>query len=103
MLEWKRFVTLSYRKFQKLQIDHPSPYAHAGSWITHNFMGWFDGLDHYEMSADLDMASWDWYVGTGHNDPYFSNSSARSDPRLQAQKFLGDGDSTRLRQLVAHQ
>jgi beta-galactosidase len=37
-------------------------------WVTHNFMGWFDGFDHYKMSADLDMVSWDWYIGTGHND-----------------------------------
>jgi len=31
-------------------------------------MGWFDGIDHYEMSKDLDLASWDWYIGTGHHD-----------------------------------
>ena len=35
-------------------------------WITHNFMRWFDGYDHYTMSDDLDIASWDWYVGMGH-------------------------------------
>ena len=75
MLEWKRFVTLSYVKFQKLQIDLLRPHLRPEVWITHNFMGWFDGLDHYSMSADLDMVSWDWYVGTGHNDPYFSNST----------------------------
>jgi beta-galactosidase len=37
-------------------------------WITHNFMGWFDGFDHYALTEDLDLASWDWYVGTGHHD-----------------------------------
>jgi beta-galactosidase len=31
-------------------------------------MSWFDGFDHYDLSADLDVASWDWYVGKGHND-----------------------------------
>jgi beta-galactosidase len=31
-------------------------------------MKWFTGYDHYCMSEDLDLASWDWYVGTGHND-----------------------------------
>ncbi len=75
MLEWKRFVTHSYRKFQKLQIDLLRPHLRPEVWITHNFMGWFDGFDHYELNKDLDMASWDWYVGTGHNDPYFSNST----------------------------
>lgn len=75
MLEWKRFNTHSYRQFQKLQIDLLRPHLSPDVWITHNFMGWFDGLDHYEMNADLDMASWDWYIGTGHNDPYFSNAT----------------------------
>jgi len=67
MLEFKRFVTDSYRKFQKMQIDALRPHVPARVWITHNFMGWFEGLDHYSMSEDLDMVSWDWYVGTGHH------------------------------------
>jgi beta-galactosidase len=68
MLEFKHFVTLSYRKFQRLQLDVLRPHLQEGVWITHNFMGWFGGYDHYEMAADLDQASWDWYVGTGHHD-----------------------------------
>ena len=36
--------------------------------MTHNFMGWFDGFDHYEIAADLDIATWDWYIGQGHNN-----------------------------------
>lgn len=68
MLEFKRFVTESYRKFQKLQIDTLRPCLSPEIWITHNFMGWFDGLDHYKMSEDLDMVSWDWYVGSGYHD-----------------------------------
>jgi beta-galactosidase len=38
-------------------------------------MYWHDGYDHYKMSEDLDMASWDWYVGTGHVD-YQSHGAA---------------------------
>jgi beta-galactosidase len=68
MLEFKHFITESYRKFQCLQIDNLRPYLPEGVWITHNFMRWFDGYDHYIMSADLDIASWDWYVGMGHHD-----------------------------------
>jgi beta-galactosidase len=68
MLEFKRFVTDSYRKFQRMQINTLRPYLSPDIWITHNFMGWFDGLDHYKMSEDLDMVSWDWYVGTGYHD-----------------------------------
>ena len=32
-------------------------------------MGWFDRYDHYTVSQDLDFASWDDYVGSGHLDP----------------------------------
>ena len=32
-------------------------------------MGWFDAYDHYTVSQDLDLASWDDYVGTGQLDP----------------------------------
>ncbi len=68
LLEFRRFVTASNRRFQKLQVDILRSSLPANVWITHNFMGWFGGMDHYEMSADLDLASWDWYIGTGHHD-----------------------------------
>jgi beta-galactosidase len=68
MLEFKHFVTASYRKFQRLQLEALRPHLPTGVWITHNFMGWHGGYDHYQMAADLDMASWDWYVGSGHHD-----------------------------------
>ena len=68
MMEFKRFITASYRNFQKLQLNELCPHLRSGVWTTHNFMGWYDGFDHYEMSADLEMAAWDWYVGSGHND-----------------------------------
>ncbi len=68
MLEFKHFITDSYRKFQRLQVDALRSFIPDGVWMTHNFMKWFDGYDHYAMSQDLDIASWDWYVGTGHHD-----------------------------------
>lgn len=67
-LEFRRFVTDRYRRLQRLQIDELRPHLPAHVWVTHNFMGWFEGLDHYTMTEELDMASWDWYVGTGHHD-----------------------------------
>jgi beta-galactosidase len=75
MLEFRHFVTESYRQFQRLQVDALRSQLSPEVWITHNFMGWFDGLDHYKLSEDLDMASWDWYVGTGHHD-YLSSGAA---------------------------
>ncbi len=68
MLDFKRFITASYRKFQRLQLDELHPFLRPDVWTTHNFMGWYGGYDHYEMAADLGQASWDWYVGTGHHD-----------------------------------
>ena len=68
MLEFKHFITDSYRKFQRLQVENLRPYIPEGVWMTHNFMKWFDGYDHYIMSEDLDIAAWDWYVGMGHHD-----------------------------------
>lgn len=68
MLEFKHFITDCYRKFQLLQIENLRPHLPEGVWITHNFMRWFDGYDHYDMSDDLDIVSWDWYVGTGNHD-----------------------------------
>jgi beta-galactosidase len=75
MLEFKHFVSESYRQFQGLQINLLRPYLRAGVWITHNFMGWFDGFDHYELTKDLDLAAWDWYVGMGAHD-YLASGAA---------------------------
>ena len=74
MLEFRRFVTDSYQKFQKIQIKALRPQLSPEIWITHNFMGWFDGFDHYNLTEDLDKASWDWYVGTGYHD-YLSSGA----------------------------
>jgi len=68
MLEFKRFITASYQAFQQLQLDCLRPHLPAGVWVTHNFMGWYGGYNHYALARELDLAAWDWYVGTGHHD-----------------------------------
>jgi beta-galactosidase len=75
MLEFKHFVTESYRRFQRLQLDALRPHLQPGVWVTHNFMRWFDRYDHYALTEDLDLASWDWYVATGHHD-YLTSGAA---------------------------
>lgn len=75
MLEFKRFTTASYKKFQRLQLETLWPHLPYKVWVTHNFMGWYDGYDHYEMAEDLDLATWDWYVGSGHHDHLTSGAS----------------------------
>ena len=69
LLSWKRFVSDTWRSYQKNQLDAIRAHAEKRQWITTNMMGWFDGYDHYTVSQDLDMASWDDYVGTGQLDP----------------------------------
>ncbi len=67
MLAFRHFVTRTWRDFQKLQIDAIRQNAVPEQWITSNFMGWFDAFDHYKICEDLDFATWDWYIGTGHH------------------------------------
>lgn len=73
-LAWREFVTESYRVFQSKQVEAIRAHVRPDVWITHNFMKWFDGLDHYAMSQDLDLASWDWYEPTGWTDPLASGA-----------------------------
>ncbi len=70
MLEWKRFVSDVYRSYQKNQIDAIRQFSEPRQWITTNYMGLFDGFDQYVVGADLDLASWDNYIGKGHLDPW---------------------------------
>ncbi len=76
-LKWRQFITEAYRRFQLNQIEVIRANATPSQWITHNFMGFFDGFDHYVLSADLDFASWDQYYPAGHLD--FAHDSAGHD------------------------
>jgi beta-galactosidase len=69
MLNWKEFVSDTWRSYQKNQLDAIRAHAEPRQMITTNMMGWFDAYDHYTVAQDLDFASWDDYVGTGHLDP----------------------------------
>jgi beta-galactosidase len=75
MLEWKRFVTYSWTSYQQNQIDAIRRHAEPRQFITGNFMGFFDGFDHYPITEPLTFASWDDYVGSGHVDPAFNGLS----------------------------
>jgi len=72
MLDWKRFVTYTWTSYQQNQIDAIRKQADARQFITGNFMGFFDGFDHYQISEPLTFASWDDYVGSGHVDPVYN-------------------------------
>ncbi len=68
LLEHKHFVTATWRSFQHDQIAAIRPLADARQFITTNIggLGWSDNWDHYAITEDLDLASWDEYVGQGH-------------------------------------
>lgn len=76
MLDHRRFVTDTWRSFQKNQIDVIRAGADAGQFITTNVggLGVATNWDKYAVNADLDVASWDPYVGTGHLDAYRSGA-----------------------------
>lgn len=58
-LEYRRFASDSWVKYQKMQADILRKYS--GLPITHNLMGHFSDIDYYELSKDLDYVSWDNY------------------------------------------
>ena len=69
LLNWRQFVSDTWRSYQRNQIDAIRPLADGRQFITTNMMGWFDAYDQYTVAQDLDLASWDDYVGTGQLDP----------------------------------
>ncbi|WP_420239114.1 beta-galactosidase [Telmatobacter bradus] len=68
LLEHRHFVTDTWRSFVRVQIDAIHRSAEPRQFITTNIggLGWSDNFDHYTINEDLDLASWDDYVGQGH-------------------------------------
>ncbi|BDP43278.1 beta-galactosidase (plasmid) [Deinococcus aetherius] len=59
-LDFLRFSSDQIATFQEEQVvilRECSP----GRFVTHNYMGFFSGFDHYRVSRCLDFASWDSY------------------------------------------
>jgi len=77
MLEFRRFVTATYRDYQHDQLAALRANIDPQQFITSNFMGWYDAFNHYVLTEDLDFASWDDYVGRGHLQPF--NNGAMHD------------------------
>jgi beta-galactosidase len=68
LLEHRHFVSDTWRDFQHVQVETIRKYAEPRQFITTNLggLGWSDNFDHYEINSELDLASWDDYVGEGH-------------------------------------
>ena len=103
LLSWKRFVSDTWRSYQKNQLDVIRANSDPRQFITTNMMGWFDGYDHYTVSQDLDLASWDDYVGEGHLDPAKNGAAHDLTRGFKRQEFLGNGDAAGIRQLGSDQ
>ncbi|HTZ57970.1 MAG TPA: beta-galactosidase [Acidobacteriaceae bacterium] len=61
-LDWKHFVSDTWKSYSQNQIDAIRPHADRRQFITTNTMGWFDGFDHYIVNSNLDIAAWDDYI-----------------------------------------
>nr|WP_221364142.1 beta-galactosidase [Sphingomonas jinjuensis] len=72
MLELKHFITATWVDFQRNQADAIRAHSAPTQFVTTNLggLGWANKFDRYAINRDLDIASWDNYVGTGHLEPY---------------------------------
>jgi len=63
-LDYRRFMSDTYRNYQKFQINIIRQYC-PGHLITHNLMGFsYNQLNYYETTTDLDVVVWDNYPRT---------------------------------------
>ena len=66
-LDYKRFMSDTYRNYQKRQIDLLRQHT-SRQFITHNLMGFgYNQLNYYDNTIDLDFVSWDSYMRTQGN------------------------------------
>jgi beta-galactosidase len=91
-LDYKRFMSDTYRAYQKRQIDVIHQYS-SDQFITHNLMGFgYSQLDYYDNAEDLDFVSWDNYMRMQWNmhavvDPSRAALSADTMRGLKKQNF----------------
>jgi beta-galactosidase len=60
LLDWKRFSSDMIVDFQRLQLNIIRREC-PKQFITHNFMGFFDKVDYFDLAEDLDFISHDQY------------------------------------------
>jgi beta-galactosidase len=58
-LAFRRFSSDQVVRFNRAQVEILR--AHTGAPILHNYMGRETGFDHFDVGADLDVATWDSY------------------------------------------
>ena len=88
LLDFQRFSSDQVVQFNRIQAEIIRSLS-PGRPIIHNFMGAFTAFDHFKLSLDLDIASWDSYplgfLERSAHDPDFKNYYMRiGDPDFQA-------------------
>lgn len=85
LLDWKRFVSDTWKSYSENQIAAIRPHADPRQFITTNTMGWFDGFNEYTVHSVLDIAAWDDYIDSDHYD-YIDNGARHDLTRGYKQK-----------------
>jgi beta-galactosidase len=69
-LDYMRFVTQMWRDFVRDQHAALRRHIPPVQFVTTNLggLGWANRFDRFQLSSDLDMITWDTYVGQGHLD-----------------------------------
>ncbi len=76
-LDFWRFQSSQVATYDRLQCDIIRAHS-PGRWITHNFMGFFNEFDHWQLGENLDLASWDSYpIGFVERFPFSEDERAR--------------------------
>jgi beta-galactosidase len=86
-LEWKHFVSETWKSYSQNQIDAIRPHADPRQFITTNTMGWFDGFDHYIVHSNLDIAAWDDYIREPVYDPSLNGATHDLDRGFKHKNF----------------
>ncbi|MBI1296541.1 cellulase family glycosylhydrolase [bacterium] len=61
-LDYNRFCSDSYVRYQRLQIERLRQYCPDRQRITHNFMGFgYPNINYFDLARDLDFVTWDAY------------------------------------------
>jgi beta-galactosidase len=59
-LDYWRFQSEQVAAYDRMQCEIIRRHS-PGRWITHNFMGFFNGFNHWPLGEHLDFVSWDCY------------------------------------------
>jgi beta-galactosidase len=86
LLDWRHFVSETWKSYSENQISAIRPSADARQFITTNTMGWFEGFDSYVVHSVLDIAAWDDYVSNPNGFDWANNGAAHDLTRGYKQK-----------------